>query len=284
MRDAMPTPPTLQNILSHGLEKARQEAGILCLLTVFFGLVATILLAPAIQALESIAILAERASETPDAQLTRIAEMLKEKSGLLIVSLVIVTLAMAVMLVPWARIAAGRPLPPLAGGMPALTKRSVRGFWHLILAWLLSVLAFVIALTIAELTGMLFRPLGMTLFFAGALFALWFSIAINALAHFSLTAEARGRQETLTSSLIRGRLFLRPMTASFAVLFIGLLVVKTLAGTAITVLVPPSVANTLSYVVSFGLWYLATALFIAGTGLIPDLGMILGTGEQDRGH
>ncbi len=225
--------PKITDLLSYAAARTAQRGKLLLLLALMAGVISGVLFAPAYQLMNQAM---EALSSLPEATAQgRAAILISENCALPAWGYLLATLLTAGLLVPWARAVAAADLLPIDGNFQQMFVRTIRSFWHIILANLVLAAAMLfggaILVSLASAAG----TLAMVLVFAGVFAMIWLAITINAVANLAVLMEAQDKPLSLAHAWQKMRPYARPAVASLGIiflltLFINIVVSSLLAG------------------------------------------------------
>lgn len=258
-------PVRIADFIAHGLARAGQRLQLLALLGALYGIFYSLLSYEANQALE--AVFSAMESEDETAATSAVSQALQDGLPAILWAHISSTALFALIAIPWARAMAPGGLLPLSGGFPALLRRALRAFWHLLLASVLIAMALLLmGLVLFILTSSLgFLP--GVLVFAGAIVFIWITITVSAIANYAVLMEAQDLPMTLQNAVAHLVPTIAPATASFALFWmVATIVYLTIAG-----LVGPETLGFTRVLLAISgmLTFSASAIHIAALSNIP---------------
>lgn len=210
-------PVKIVDLLAHAWLRVQARPEMLLLLAALAGLMNALLFLPAFETMGQI--VGSLSEETGTSQ-ANTAQLIAQGWPTLAWGQITVTLTNAMLLVPWARAMAPGSILPGGGGSGRMLVRSLRAFWHMILANILLALMLAVGLTVLGALVSSVGFLAMVLVFAGVFAMVWTAIALNAAAHFSVLLEAVDHPTGLFTAWKSFGKNARPATASLGSLFL----------------------------------------------------------------
>lgn len=210
--------PKIADLLNYAASRTLQRRTLLLLLALMAGVISGMLFAPAYQLVnETMEIL----NSVPDATAQeRAAKLISENWQQAALGYLLYTLLTAGLLVAWARAVAATNLLPFDGNIQQMFVRTIRSFWHIILANLVLAAAMLfggaILVSLASAAG----TIAMVLVFAGVFAMVWLAITINAVANLAVMMEAQDHPLSLAIALQMMRPYARSAVASLGVVFL----------------------------------------------------------------
>lgn len=264
--------PTIGGLLLHGLSVVQRNLETLVLLSLLFGIVATVIFWPAAEVIQAVF---QVMLQKNDRSLDTANALLNNGSMAIFSGMLGLLTLMSLIIVPWARQAAPSKLMPLSGGTGDLLHRSWRVAIHLITAGGLCAIAFFALQLVTGLVANAFPALGGIVAVAALIACIWMCLALTCTAYLAATAEAQDRRETLRTAWMRARLFLQPMIGCYAaILFLSGMVNIFLSMLAFN-LVPAHVVTLVDSIVNFAVSFACNAFYVAALYKIPDFRDIL---------
>ncbi|MFC4347875.1 hypothetical protein ACFO5Q_08475 [Kordiimonas lipolytica] len=269
--------PTITGLVGAAFQAAKARTELLILLALLAGIGSSIVYAPAATILENlIEIYPENVVEvypdtgTPSERDEEIASVVNQGLSTLLLGHLAATAVSTFLLIPFARASAPGNLVPAAGGMRAFMIRGLRSFLHMVAANGISILVAFFALSLIVGLAAALGPLTNAVAIVAAGFVMWTSIVLTSTAHLAIAAEARDRRETLPSAFVRARLFMVPIAASLAILFLLTTLLYLTVGSMAINLVPEEFEFRMALIVAGFVAYLTSALHVAALYKVPD--------------
>ena len=262
--------PTISNLLKLSFLSARQRAQLLILLSVLAGLASSLLLIPAMEAMEAIKIALVDAGEGRLNE-NDLVELVLANADKLVWGYITLLAIMALLLPFWARASSPLDLIPWDGNISAHGVRALASFFHLLLAAGLTLMVLMLVLVIMGALGAVLGDAGGLLVTVAFALVLWVSLFFSAAANSAIITSSTDKRRPFVAILARLRLFLRPAVGSLAVFVFFSLIVENTFGSIAATLDQEAGTVTLASFVHGAVAFLSTALHISVLQHIPGL-------------
>lgn len=259
--------PTLSNLLKAAKATASKRLELLILLSLLAGVLTNILYRPAVDVIDAVmAVL--NVPDPGEEEIQKAAEIFTTGLDVLLLGHLALLMISAFLLPIWARAAAPSGLVPGEGGLPAIFTRGFTALKYLLISTGLTIASFII---IAPIAAGLSQILGSLPIAAGGILLLWFSFVWAATANIAIMLTVEGTSITFRAAWSYARIFLRPITGSYAALWLVAGILNLLLSNMVTQSLPLDWSKPLSLIISGTLTYAALALHVAGLFSLPGV-------------
>jgi len=262
--------PTLVPLLRAAIASANQRRELLVLLSIFAGLLTSLIYTPAIIAIKVIT--AETSSmETTETDLNALSDLI----GLHIPTLAIAylgQLAVSGFLLPfWARAQNPDNLLPWDGSRDSILRQGWYSYQLLVTSTLYTIAGFIVIALVAVILASISGAITGFVLILAIIAAIWISIFFSAAANTGIIAASIDIKLNLTEAIKRNRFFLRPIVGSLAVILFANIILNAASEPFIDSLFEGDIAARFIAFTSGTLGYLTSALHISALYKIPGI-------------
>jgi len=228
--------PTLIPLLRAAINSAKRRQELFLLLTVFAGLLTSLVYASALESAFSLVATAG-AADNSGTDYTALSEQATEHLPSLIMGQLGLMVVAGFLLPLWARAASPAGLLPWDGSPAFFLRRGMLGFRHLITAALLTLASLVFIFVTATALGFVGGSTSGFGIVLALTVSIWVSIVFSAGANTAIIAAATDQQMTFRDALARNKTFLRPIAGSLAVIWFASILIDAALEPALTGLI-----------------------------------------------
>jgi len=249
--------------------KLRME--LFVLLTIFSGLLTSIIYTPALTALNNLILAAGTSTESGQIDTEAFSALLSDYLPTLIIGHVALLAVFAALLPFWARAANPNGLLPWDGSRNAYLVRSTRSFFHLVTAALLTLVGLGIIILVASILGLASGGAGGIAMLLIVSIGIWISVILSAAANTAIISSSIDHKIRFTEAITKNRFFLRPIIGSLAFIWFASLMANTTLEPVIKMFFDGTLAVRFVAFLQGSFGFITAAVHISALYKIPGL-------------
>jgi len=221
--------PTIVPLLRIAFHSAKQRAELFFLLTIFAGLLSSIVYSPALPA-----IFALMESSQEGAEVAELSAAITDQVPMLIASQLGLLVIAGFLLPLWSRASNPGSLIPWDGSANTLMRRGILGFLHQLTAAILTLLSWALIIMVAALLSTAGGAVGSLAILLAITFAIWTSVFFSAAANTAIISASTDIKMTFSDAINKNKPYIRPIIGSLAAIWFLSLALDMLLETLLT--------------------------------------------------